>query len=312
MMKKTISIVVSVYNEEEVLGGFYEEALKVLGGISWEWELVFVNDGSVDGSYAILSELCEKDNRVKLISFSRNFGHEAAMIAGIDYSTGDGIVCMDADLQHPVECIPEIIEKFEQGYEVINMVRVSNRSAGLIKNLASAAFYKLINLLSDVKFENNASDFFAVGRKAANVLKKNYREKVRFLRGYVQNVGFRRTVIEYEAHDRAAGKSKYSLAKLFRFSVHTIVCFSDLPLKLGILAGVVVAALGGVLLLYTLLTRSGAPGGYTTIVAVLCFMFALLFIFIGIIGEYIAILFTELKDRPIYLVEEVKNMETDD
>ncbi len=312
MMKKTISIVVSVYNEEEVLGRFYEEALKVLGGISWEWELVFVNDGSVDGSYAILSELCEKDNRVKLISFSRNFGHEAAMIAGIDYSTGDGIVCMDADLQHPVECIPEIIEKFEQGYEVINMVRVSNRSAGLIKNLASAAFYKLINLLSDVKFENNASDFFAVGRKAANVLKKNYREKVRFLRGYVQNVGFRRTVIEYEAHDRAAGKSKYSLAKLFRFSVHTIVCFSDLPLKLGILAGVVVAALGGVLLLYTLLTRSGAPGGYTTIVAVLCFMFALLFIFIGIIGEYIAILFTELKDRPIYLVEEVKNMETDD
>ncbi|MFG6331771.1 MAG: glycosyltransferase family 2 protein [Lachnospiraceae bacterium] len=311
-MKKTISIVVSVYNEEEVLGRFYEEALKVLGGISWEWELVFVNDGSVDGSYAILSELCEKDNRVKLISFSRNFGHEAAMIAGIDYSTGDGIVCMDADLQHPVECIPEIIEKFEQGYEVINMVRVSNRSAGLIKNLASAAFYKLINLLSDVKFENNASDFFAVGRKAANVLKKNYREKVRFLRGYVQNVGFRRTVIEYEAHDRAAGKSKYSLAKLFRFSVHTIVCFSDLPLKLGILAGVVVAALGGVLLLYTLLTRSGAPGGYTTIVAVLCFMFALLFIFIGIIGEYIAILFTELKDRPIYLVEEVKNMETDD
>ena len=311
MMKKTISIVVSVYNEEEVLGRFYEEALKVLGGISWEWELVFVNDGSVDGSYAILSELCEKDNRVKLISFSRNFGHEAAMIAGIDYSTGDGIVCMDADLQHPVECIPEIIEKFEQGYEVINMVRVSNRSAGLIKNLASAAFYKLINLLSDVKFENNASDFFAVGRKAANVLKKNYREKVRFLRGYVQNVGFRRTVIEYEAHDRAAGKSKYSLAKLFRFSVHTIVCFSDLPLKLGILAGVVVA-LGGVLLLYTLLTRSGAPGGYTTIVAVLCFMFALLFIFIGIIGEYIAILFTELKDRPIYLVEEVKNMETDD
>ncbi len=312
MMKKTISIVVSVYNEEEVLGRFYEEALKVLGGISWEWELVFVNDGSVDGSYAILSELCEKDNRVKLISFSRNFGHEAAMIAGIDYSTGDGIVCMDADLQHPVECIPEIIERFEQGYEVINMVRVSNRSAGLIKNLASAAFYKLINLLSDVKFENNASDFFAVGRKAANVLKKNYREKVRFLRGYVQNVGFRRTVIEYEAHDRAAGKSKYSLAKLFRFSVHTIVCFSDLPLKLGILAGVVVAALGGVLLLYTLLTRSGAPGGYTTIVAVLCFMFALLFIFIGIIGEYIAILFTELKDRPIYLVEEVKNMETDD
>lgn len=312
MMKKTISIVVSVYNEEEVLGRFYEEALKVLGGISWEWELVFVNDGSVDGSYAILSELCEKDNRVKLISFSRNFGHEAAMIAGIDYSTGDGIVCMDADLQHPVECIPEIIEKFEQGCEVINMVRVSNRSAGLIKNLASAAFYKLINLLSDVKFENNASDFFAVGRKAANVLKKNYREKVRFLRGYVQNVGFRRTVIEYEAHDRAAGKSKYSLAKLFRFSVHTIVCFSDLPLKLGILAGVVVAALGGVLLLYTLLTRSGAPGGYTTIVAVLCFMFALLFIFIGIIGEYIAILFTELKDRPIYLVEEVKNMETDD
>ena len=233
-MKRLLSVVVSVYNEEAVLKRFYEESSRVLRNIAWDYELLFVNDGSRDESHSILLRLAQQDSRVKVVSFSRNFGHEAAMIAGIDYSRGDGIICMDADLQHPPECIPEIVEKFENGYQVINMVRTKNKSAGLIKNLTSAAFYNLINVLSDVHFENNASDFFAVSRQVAQVLKDNYRERVRFLRGYVQNVGFKRTTIEYEARERAAGESKYSLRKLFRFSVNTIVCFSNLPLKLGI------------------------------------------------------------------------------
>lgn len=159
------------------------------------------------------------------------------MIAGIDYARGDGIVCMDADLQHPPECLLEIVEKFDQGYEVISMVRMKNKTAGLVKNITSAAFYKLINHLSDVKFEPNASDFFAVSKGAADVLRNNYREKVRFLRGYVQSVGFNRTTIQYEARPRFAGESKYSLRSLFRFSINTILCFSDMPLKLGIYSG---------------------------------------------------------------------------
>ena len=302
-MRRLLSVVVSVYNEEEALAQFYQVTEGILNTISWDYELVFVNDGSRDQSLSILNRLADSNPKVKVVSFSRNFGHEAAMIAGIDYSQGDGIICMDADLQHPPACIPEIIRRFEAGYEVINMVRTKNESAGWFKNMASSAFYKLINALSDVKFESNASDFFAISRNVAAVLKENYREKVRFLRGYVQNVGFSKTTIEYEARARVAGESKYSIRKLFQFSVNTIVCFSNLPLKLGIFAGIFAGFLGLVVLVYTLFTRSGAPSGYATIVILNCFMFAFLFLIVGIIGEYISILFTELKDRPIYIVQ---------
>ena len=308
---RKLSVVVSVYNEEKALREFYKETNKILEQIrksGWEHELIFVNDGSSDNSLSILEELAKEDHDVKLISFSRNFGHEAAMIAGIDHSTGNGIICMDADLQHPPECIPKIIEKFDAGYEVINMVRTKNESAGLIKNITSSGFYWLINHISDVHFEPNASDFFAISRHVAQVLKDNYREKVRFLRGYVQNVGFKKTNIEYEARARVAGESKYSIKKLFIFSINTILCFSNMPLKLGIYAGVFSAALGVLVMVYTLCTRQGAPSGYATIVVLLCFMFAMMFLLIGIIGEYIAILFTELKDRPVYIVEKTENM----
>ena len=303
-MGNLLSVVVSVYNEEVVLKSFYKETKQVLDNIEWDYELLFVNDGSMDRSLEILSTLANEDTHVKFISFSRNFGHESAMIAGIDYSSGDAIICMDADLQHPSECIPKILEKFEQGFEIVNMVRTKNESAGWFKNLASSAFYKVINVLSDVKFESNASDFFAISQRVAGVLRVNYREKVRFLRGYVQNVGFARTTIQYEAGVRAAGESKYSIRKLFQFSVNTIVCFSNLPLKLGIYAGIMAALLGVAVMIYTLFTRRGAPSGYATIVILICFMFAILFVIVGIIGEYIAILFTELKDRPIYIIEE--------
>lgn len=307
-MSKVLSIVVSVYNEEQALPLFYQTTKPILEQLSWDYELLFVNDGSRDGSRLLLEQLAARDDKVRLISFSRNFGHEAAMIAGIDYAAGDAIVCMDADLQHPPQCIPDIIARLEEGYGVISMVRTKNTSAGFVKNVTSAAFYKLINTLSDVKFEANASDFFVISRPAADVLRNNYREKVRFLRGYVQNIGFAKTTIEYEAHDRVAGESKYSLRKLFVFSMNTIMCFSNLPLKLGIYAGIFAALLGVAVMIYTLCTRQGAPSGYATIVVLICFMFAILFVIVGIIGEYIAILFSELKDRPIYIVEKTENI----
>ena len=248
---KKLSVVVSVYNEELALPMFYRSVKPVLEGLSWDYELLFVNDGSIDGSLEVLRQLLLLDSKVKLVGFSRNFGHEAAMIAGIDYAAGDAIVCMDADLQHPPECLPKIVEKLEQGYGVINMVRTRNQSAGIIKNITSLAFYQLINTLSDVKFEANASDFFVVSRQAAEVLKRNYRERVRFLRGYVQNIGFRKTTISYEAHNRVAGESKYSIRKLFAFSMNTIMCFSNLPLKLGIYAGAFAALMGMAVMAYT-------------------------------------------------------------
>ena len=311
-MKKVLSVVVSVYNEEQALPAFYETTRPILESLPWDYELLFVDDGSRDRSLSILEKLAEENPRVKVISFSRNFGHEAAMIAGVDRASGDGVVCMDADLQHPPECLPEIVEKLEQGCGVISMVRTRNTSAGLLKNITSAGFYAVINALSDVKFEVNASDFFAVSRQAADVLRTSYREKIRFLRGYVQNIGFQKARIEYEAHDRVAGESKYSLKKLFKFSINTILCFSDLPLKLGIYSGIFVGMMGVLLMIYTIYGRMvhGAPSGYATIVVVMCFMFAMLFVIVGIIGEYIAILFSELKDRPVYIVEKTWNLES--
>lgn len=313
-MEKKLSVVVSCYNEELALRQFYAETSKVLKSLSWDYEIIFVNDGSQDSSIEILNELAAGDEKVKVVDFSRNFGHEAAMIAGLDYSSGDGIVCMDADLQHPPECLRGIIAKLDEGYDVINMVRTKNESAGWFKNFAGASFYRLINILSDVKFEPNASDFFAVSKKAAKVLKTNYREKVRFLRGYVQNIGFRRTIIEYEARNRVAGESKYSIRKLITFSMNTIMCFSNLPLKLGIYAGGFAGVLGIIMMIYTIWSwaKVGTPSGYATTIVLICFMFAILFLIIGIIGNYIAILFAELKDRPIYIVGETKNLADDE
>lgn len=308
---KKISIIISVYNEEAALKEFYRVSKPMFEELSWDYEILFVNDGSADHSPAILREIANQDRKVKVINFSRNFGHEAAMLAGLDCARGDALVCMDADLQHPPECVAGIIEKLEEGYEVINMVRTRNRSAGFIKNLTSNGFYKVLNRISEVKLEANASDFFAMTDQAADVLRSNYREKVRFLRGYVQNIGFNRTSIEYEAKPRVAGESKYSLRKLLKFSINTILCFSDLPLKLGIYSGMCVGLLGLLVMVNTIYewARYGTPSGYATIVVLLCFMFAMLFVVVGIIGEYIAILFTELKDRPIYIIKDTKNME---
>lgn len=308
---KLLSIVVSAYNEEAGLNEFYrvtKEYAEKLCEKDWNYEFVFVNDGSKDNTGSILEELSASDpHHVKYISFSRNFGHEAAMIAGLDYAEGDGMVFMDADLQHPPENLEKIVDAFDEGFKVVSMVRTKNETAGIIKKITSGGFYWFINKVSDIYLEPNASDFFAITSSVQEVLKKNYREKVRFLRGYVQNVGFRKTTIEYEAAPRVAGSSHYSIKKLFTFAMNTIMCFSNVPLKLGIFAGFFSGFLGMVLLIYTLCTHDGAPSGYATIVVLLCFMFAVLFIVIGIIGEYIAVLFEELKDRPLYIIEDMKN-----
>lgn len=304
---KKVSLIVSVYNEEKGLRDFYRVTKEVLSGIpGYEFQVLFVNDGSTDKSGEILSELRSVDpETVKVIEFSRNFGHEAAMCAGLDYADGDFLIFMDADLQHPPKCIPRILSAFENGAEVISMVRTENKDAGLIKNVTSGLFYGLINKLSTAHMEPGASDFFAMAKAPAEVLRHNFREKIRFLRGYVQNIGFNKVNISYEAAPRVAGESHYSIAKLWRLCINTIVCFSDVPLKAGIFAGLLSGLFGIILIIYTLATRQGAPSGYATIVIVLCFMFAVLFVLLGIIGQYIAVIYTELKDRPIYIIKDI-------
>lgn len=295
-----------------MLPSFYSVTEEVLRKCSWDYEMIFVNDGSTDRSMEILRGIAGKDSHVKVVNFSRNYGHEAAMIAGIDYSTGDGVVCMDADLQHPPACIPDIIAKLEEGYDVISMIRTENADAGIVKKVTSGLFYKILNAFSPIHFEENSSDFFAMSRRVADLLKKEYRENVRYLRGFVQSLGFNKTTLEFKAGRREAGSSHYNLRKLIRFSITTLCGFSDAPLKLGIYSGMMAALAGVILIIYSIVNKIffDTPAGYTTIIVALCFLFALTLVVIGIIGEYLGILLAEVKNRPIYTVMEVLGEDT--
>jgi len=308
MSVNKVSVVVSIYNEEESIDRFYSVCSEELSKLDRDYELIFVNDGSIDRSCELLTEISKKDKKVVLIDFSRNFGHEAAMIAGIDYAKGDCIICMDGDLQHPPKCIHDIVAKFDEGYEIVSMVRTERKDGGLLKKITSNLFYGVLNKLSGANFEKNSSDFFAVNGRAAEVLRKDYRERVRYLRGYVQSIGFKKTTIEFTAAAREAGKSKYTFTKLINFSTNTILSFSDVPLRAGIIFGIIVACIGLVVMGWTYVDKyvyKNTPDGYPTIIVVLCFMFAALFLFLGIVGEYISVLFKEVKNRPIYIVREI-------
>ena len=311
---KKISLIVSVYNEEQGLLEFYNTADGIMKeytaspqGADYAYEFWFINDGSADASGEILGKLRKgSPDTVKVVTFSRNFGHEAAMCAGLDCADGDYLIFLDADLQHPPALIPKIMEAFSGGAMVINMVRIKNEDAGKWKNVTSRLYYNLFNRLSEVHLEPGASDFFAMAKAPAEVLRKNYRNKIRFLRGYVQNIGFKKEIIEYEAAKRAAGESHYNFRKLLKLSLDTLVSFSDIPLKAGIYAGFICAVIGAAIIIYTLFTRDGAPSGYATIITVLCFMFSVLFFVLGALGRYIQMLADEIKDRPIYIIENLE------
>lgn len=310
-----LSIVVSVYNEEDNLERFLEVTSGVLRDYmpknEWDYELIFVNDGSTDKSREILDSFAEADKHCRVIHFSRNFGHEAAMIAGIDHAQGDFIVCMDADLQNPPELLPQMVDKFCGGADIVLMARAENKDAGVMKRLTSGLFYGVLNFLSGVKFERNVSDFFGISKRAADVLRKDYREKNRYLRGYIQQIGFSKTVLEYVAPERFAGESKYTMKSLFRIAMNTLNCFSVTPMRVGAVAA-------GISLVMTIVSFAYYIGfyvanGYGSGTALLCsmitFLFSLLFLLLGTIGEYLGMLMLELKGRPIYIIEDVRNVQ---
>ncbi|MEA4982002.1 MAG: glycosyltransferase family 2 protein [Paludibacter sp.] len=300
-----ISIIVSVYNEEQVLHTFYHTLIKVLEEQKYEYEIIFVNDGSSDSSQDIIDNFISENSNVKSILFSRNFGHEAAMIAGIDHVTGKMIICMDSDLQHPPAIIPEIYNRFVMGnVDIINMVRKEQR-----QNLTSKLFYRILNLISPYNFESNASDFFVISERIARILRDNYRERVRFLRGFIQIMGFKRTTLDFIAPERKEGKSKYSFSKLLSLSVTAVATLSKVPLKIGIYLGLISGFFSILLAIYSIIMKiiDQPVSGYTTIVVFLGIMFSIQFIILGIIGEYIGFLFDEQKKRPIYIVDKLKN-----
>ncbi|MGN0242770.1 MAG: glycosyltransferase family 2 protein [Lachnospiraceae bacterium] len=305
-----LSVVISIYNEEDVIEQMAEQTQAVLSQLAIPYEMIFVNDGSQDRSEAILTKLCRNSKRIKAIHFSRNFGHEAAMIAGIDYAKGDMILCMDGDLQHPPQSIPDMIDVLRDGYDVVLMNRKENQSSGFLKRCSSKLFYWVFNLVSSTKLERDVSDFFALSKRAAKVLQTEYRENNRYMRGYIQTIGFATKKLTYVASERMGGKSKYSLKKLFNVAMSALTCFSRTPLRLGIYLGMGSGVLSVLLFLYYVI--GFCIHGYGNGMVLLCFFlflfFTLLFMVLGIIGEHIAVLLDEVKKRPIYIVREKENL----
>lgn len=302
------SVIVSVYNEEPVIPMFWDELSVVIEQLKdYTFEVILVNDGSNDKSGEIIDSLVSKNKNTKAIHFSRNFGHEAAMLAGIEYAQGNFVICMDSDLQHPPSCIEQLVSKAKDGFEVVTMVRNSRADGGFRKHLTSSLFYWVFNKLSHGQIEPNVSDFFMISKRVAEVVTSKYPERTRFLRGLIQSVGFKKASIPFVAPNRAAGQSKYSLTRLFFFSLSAIATFSHIPLRLGLAIGLIFGGFSFVVAIYSVVMKFlGEPfSGYTTIVVLISLGFSLLFIVIGIIGEYIGYIFNEVKGRPTYIIDRI-------
>ncbi len=298
-----LSVVVPVYNEEEVLPAFCERLDAVLATLPGAAEIVFVDDGSVDGSGALLAALAAHDPRVVVITLTRNFGHQAALCAGLDQASGDAVVLIDADLQDPPEVIRDFHARWKEGYDVVFGLR-RRLEEGLLKRTVYHLFYRLLHLLADVEIPLDSGDFSLLDRRVVALLKA-LPERTRFLRGLRSWVGLRQVGVAYVRKPRHRGDSKYSLAKLFRLAFDGIVSFSAVPLKLALVAGLLVSA-GGfgciLLVIYLRLTRSYDLPGWASLMVVVLFLGGIQLLTIGIVGEYVARIYAEVKGRPLYLV----------
>lgn len=303
---KKISFVVPVFNEEENIREFHRRLTQVMAPLPYDYEILFIDDGSKDRTSQLIRELAEKDPHVQGYVFARNFGHQLALTCGLDQSTGDAVISMDGDLQHPPEMVPELLKKWEEGYEIVQTVRKATEDATWFKNITSRLYYKLIKSMSEVRVTPGGSDFRLMDRKAVDALNR-FRERARFIRGMVNNLGFRYTTLEFVAPPRFAGHSKFSLRKMLRFALDGITAFSRVPLRLALYVGCI-AGLGSILLIghviYVKYIIQDAVPGWTTLAAAEFFLGGVELIGIGIVGEYVGRIFDEVKQRPLYIIRE--------
>jgi polyisoprenyl-phosphate glycosyltransferase len=298
----TLSIVVPVYNEEEVLGDFFQRLSAVLATLPYEAEILLVDDGSRDRTPEILSRI-QADPRVRVIGFTRNFGHQAALCAGLDHATGDAVILIDADLQDPPEVLPDLVAKWREGYEVVFGLR-RRLEESLLKRAVYHSFYRLLRGLANVEMPMDTGDFSLIDRRIVDHI-RSLPERTRFLRGLRSWVGPRQIGVEYTRHARHQGESKYSVPKLFKLAFDGIVSFSTAPLKLALVLGLVVSAGGFVaigIVVYLRVTRSFDLPGWTSLMVIVLFLGGIQLVTIGIVGEYIARIYEEVKARPLYLV----------
>ncbi len=306
------SIIAPVFNEEGNLHELYRRIKETLDTTGEPWELVLVNDGSRDRSAEIMRQLHEGDPRVKIIEFAKNFGHQLAVTAGLDYARGDAVVIIDADLQDPPSVILQMIDKWKEGYEVVYAVRAERKGETWFKEFTAKLFYRIIYRITDIDIPLDTGDFRLIDRRAVDTL-KSMRERHRFIRGMTSWIGFRQTGVEYVREERFAGETHYPFRKMFKFALDAITGFSYLPLQLATYLGFAIAglsALAALVVIYArlFLTSQAFFGQATTLVTVL-FLGGIQLITLGIIGEYLGRIYDEVKQRPLYVVRETAGFE---
>jgi dolichol-phosphate mannosyltransferase len=302
--KISIDLVIPVFNEEGVVEQTYAELCKVIDALPHKFSIYYIDDGSEDGTVESLNSLAKRDKRVVVLELSRNFGHQAALTAGLDAAQGDFVISMDADGQHPPELIPQMVALFEQGYDIVQAQRMEEEGAFSFKKVTSSAFYSLINTISGTEMVPGAADFRGMSRQSVDGL-KSMPEYHRFLRGMVSAMGYKSVILPYHETKRIAGRSKYSLGKMFRLAMDAIFSFSLVPLYIGMSAGVLFLCLAALEMIYVYSfwlkgdTSTLAPG-WSSLMFIILIASGVILIVLGFIGVYIGYIFQQVKQRPVY------------
>lgn len=301
---KTITILVPCYNEEEVINIFYEEVVKIIDKLDYNFELLFVNDGSKDMTLNKIIAMRINDSRVSYVDLSRNYGKEIAMAAGLDHVTGDAVVIMDADLQDPPSLIPTMIEEWEKGYDDVYAKRSSRKGESFMKKFTSHCFYRLLSKLSNVEIQKDTGDFRLLNRKAIDALKQ-FRESGRYTKGLFSLIGFKKKEILFDRDERAAGKTKWNYWKLIGLAIEGITTFTIMPLRIATFIGGITGFCAFVYMIYivlrTLIVGVELPG-YASLVSIILFIGSIQLVSIGVLGEYVGRIFNETKNRPLYFI----------
>jgi len=301
-----LSIVIPVYNEQEIILLLFERLKKAVETITANYELVFVNDGSKDATLFKLIELSKIDNRVKFISFSRNFGHQIAVTAGLEHSSGKAVVIIDADLQDPPELIPEMYKKYREGYEVVYAKRIKRKGETFFKRFTAKLFYRILKRITSVEIPTDVGDFRLIDRRIVDYLKM-MPEQNKFLRGQIAWLGFRQTFVEFERDSRTTGKTGYPLGKMIKFALDGITGFSNAPLKLVTNLGLLFSFVAFIVILYALYSHfflHQTITGWTSLIISSMFIGGIQLLSVGIIGEYISRINTNVQNRPLYIVDQ--------
>jgi glycosyltransferase involved in cell wall biosynthesis len=301
-----ISVVVPVFNEEQALPALYSSVIRVMKRMAIPFELILVNDGSKDNSMDVMVDLHRNDKNVKVIELSRNYGQQTAIIAGLEHARGDAVITMDGDLQHPPELINELIEKWQQGYDVVYTKRDSTEDDNLLKSMASRLFYAIVNRLSEVNIPPGSADFRLLDRKVVDAIRA-LGDRTVFLRGLVSWVGYRQAAIHYRAPARCTGESKYSLLRMLRLAIDGVTSFSSIPLYISAFIGMIMSILAFTYAAFSIYERvftGRVVEGWTSMIVTVLFLGGINLISLGVQGAYIARIYNEVKGRPRYFVRQ--------